>query len=97
MYFLFARVLHVYTVHIHLRCMYCTCVRKGYFDLSPLPELCIEETVGESLAADANSLQHSITPQLVQDEMGVDHSSPLQLVGDDATHKVGCGVAWSKK
>ena len=38
---------------------------------SPLPELSIEEAVGESLAADADALQNSVAPQLVQHQVSV--------------------------
>ena len=64
---------------------------------SPLSELGIEETVGESLAADSDALQHSIAPQLMQHQVSVYHAWSLQFIGNDATHKVGCCVAWGQK
>lgn len=54
----------------------------------PLPELVVEEAVGESFAADPDALQHTIAPQLVENKVGVDDASSLHLVGDDAADKV---------
>lgn len=59
----------------------------------PLPELLIEKPVGESLAADTDTLQYTIAAQLVQHQLSVNHAGTLDLVGDDATHKVRIGVA----
>ena len=37
--------------------------------LSPLSELLEDDAVGEALSADANPLEDSVTPQLVQDQV----------------------------
>ena len=58
-----------------------------------LPELLEGDPVGESLSADSDALEDTVTPQLVQDQGGVDFSRPLLVVGDDAPDKVGVGVA----
>ncbi len=44
---------------------------------SPLPELLEHDAVGESLSADSDALQHSVTPELLQDQVGV-HLPGLQ-------------------
>ena len=60
----------------------------------PLPELSVEETVRETLSADANTLKDSVAPQLVKNQVSVHQAGLLQLVGDDAADKVGRGVAY---
>ena len=62
---------------------------------SPLPELLVEQPVREALPADPDPLENTITPQLVEDKVGVNDSWLLQLIGDDASDKVGRGVAKS--
>lgn len=37
----------------------------------PLPELLVEKSVGETLPADTDSLQHTVAPQLVEDKVGI--------------------------
>ena len=37
----------------------------------PLPELLEDDAVGEALSADTDSLQHTIAPQLVQNQVRV--------------------------
>lgn len=37
-------------------------------NIQPLLEVCIEDPAGEALSADADALQHPVTPQLVQDQ-----------------------------
>ena len=59
----------------------------------PLPELLVEKPVRESLSADTDTLQHTVAAQLVQDQLSIDHTGTLHLVGDDATHKVRISVA----
>ena len=59
----------------------------------PLPELLIHHAIGEPLAADPDPLQDAVAAQLVEDEVGVDETRPLHLVGDDAANEVGVGVA----
>ena len=59
-----------------------------------MSELSIEETVGESLSTDTDALQYSVAPQLVKYEVCVYQSRFLQLIGNDAPHKVRGGVAW---
>jgi hypothetical protein len=39
----------------------------------PLPELGIKESIGETLSADADTLENSVAPQLVKDQMSVHH------------------------
>lgn len=38
---------------------------------SPLTELLEEDSVGESLPADTDALQHTVALQLIQDQMGI--------------------------
>lgn len=40
----------------------------------PLLELSIQDSIWESLPADPDALQNSVTPQLVQDQEGVNHT-----------------------
>ena len=54
----------------------------------PLPKLLVDEAIGESLAADANALQHSIAAELKQYELSINESCTLHLIGDDAADKV---------
>lgn len=44
---------------------------------SPLPELLEHDAVGESLSADSDALQHPVTPELLQHQVGV-HLPSLQ-------------------
>ena len=37
----------------------------------PLSELLEDDTVGEALSADTDPLQNTITPQLVQNQVGI--------------------------
>lgn len=84
--------MHELSIHLHLL-VYISCLHSSVA-LSPLSEFSIEETIGESLSADTDALQYSIAPQLVEYKMCVYQSSFLQFIGNDAPHKVGCGVAW---
>jgi hypothetical protein len=45
------------------------------FPWLPLSELLEDDAVGEALSADTDSLQNSITPQLVQNQMGLQLTS----------------------
>lgn len=45
--------------------------------LSPLPELLEDDAIGETLSADADALQHAVTAQLLQHQVGV-HLPSLQ-------------------
>ncbi len=54
----------------------------------PLSELLVNEFVGKALAANSDALQNTVAAELVKDKVGVDESGLLQLVGDDAAHKV---------
>lgn len=38
---------------------------------SPLAELLEDDSVGEPLSADSDSLQHTVTPQLLQDQVSI--------------------------
>lgn len=44
---------------------------------SPLPELLEHDAVGEALSADADALQHAVTAELLQHQVGV-HLAGLQ-------------------
>ena len=55
---------------------------------TPLPELLIQETVGEPFAADPDALKDTVAPQLVEHKVGVYHARALHLIGDDAADKV---------
>ena len=46
---------------------------------SPLPELLEHDAVGESLPADTDPLQHPVTPELLQHQVGV-HLPGLQHI-----------------
>ena len=48
----------------------------------PLPELLEDDAVGEALSADPDPLQNPVTPELVQDQVGLQLTS---LVGDRQT------------
>jgi len=37
----------------------------------PLPELLEDDPVGEALSADTDALQHTVAPQLIQHQVGV--------------------------
>ena len=63
------------------------------FATVPLPELLVQHAVGEPLAADPDPFEDAVAAQLVEDQVGVDEAGPLHLVGDDAAHEVGVGVA----
>ena len=54
----------------------------------PLLEVSILDPVGESLPADPDSLQHTVTAQLVHDQRILHGPGSLGLIGDDAAHKV---------
>ena len=57
-----------------------------------MPEICEQHTGGETFPTDTDSLQHTVTSQLMQDELAVDLSGFLVLIGDDATNEMGrCG------
>lgn len=42
---------------------------------SPLSELLEDDAIGEALSADANSLQHTVAPQLIQNQVGIQFTS----------------------
>lgn len=52
------------------------------FVYSPLTELLEEDSVGESLPADTDALQHTVALQLIQDQMGVQFPR-LRTTGQD--------------
>jgi len=41
----------------------------------PLSELLEDDAVGEALSADTDALQHTVAPQLVQDQVGIQFTS----------------------
>lgn len=43
--------------------------------VSPLSELLEDNAVGKALSADTNPFQHSIAPQLIQNQVGVQFAS----------------------
>ena len=55
----------------------------------PLFEVTILNPVGESLSADSDAFQHTVTAQLVHDQRVLHGPRSLGLIGDEATHKVG--------
>lgn len=59
--------------------------------LSPQFEVRIHHSVGETFTTDTNAFKYTVTSELMHDQMGVDHTRLLQLVGDDATDEVGLG------
>lgn len=61
----------------------------------PQLEVGVVHAVGESLTANTDTLQHTVTGQLVHDQVGIDEARLLQLVGNDATHEVRLGRAQS--
>merc|ERR550519_2082606 len=56
--------------------------------LVSLFEVSIDDSAGEALSADPNTLQHTVTPQLVDDQEVLHQTWSLGLVGNQATHKV---------
>ena len=48
----------------------------------------IFEFVGESFAANSDSLEHSVAGKLMHDQTRVDPSRLFDLVGNDATHEM---------
>lgn len=60
-----------------------------------LSEFLERNSVWEALSANTDALKHTVAPQLVKHQRCVDLSGPLLVVGDDASHKVGVGVAQS--
>jgi len=53
----------------------------------PLSELLENDTVGKSLSADTDSLQHPVTSQLVQNQVGVQFTS-LRREGISKKHSM---------
>lgn len=53
---------------------------------SPLPEFLEDDTIRESLSADADAFQHAVTPQLLQHQLGV-HPPRLQHSGQQTTNQ----------
>ena len=59
----------------------------------PLPEILEQHPWGESFSADTDSLQHTITSELMQHEVTINQTGFLLLVGDDASHEMRGGVS----
>ena len=57
----------------------------------PLPEILEQHTRWESFTADTDTFQDTITSQLMQDQLSVNCSWFLLLVGNDATDEMGRG------
>ena len=53
---------------------------------SPLSELLEHDAVGEALPADADALQHAVTAELLQHQVGV-HLPRLQQQHTQSTHR----------
>lgn len=60
----------------------------GYF-LVPLFEITIKDSVGETLPADPDTFQHTITAKLMHNKGVVHCTRSLGLIGNDAAYKVG--------
>ena len=59
----------------------------------PLPEIVKQHPRGESFTTDTDSLQHTITSQLMQHEVTINDTWRFGFVGDDATHEMRRGVS----
>ena len=59
----------------------------------PLPEIVKQHPRGESFTTDTDSLQHTITSELMQHEVTINHTGRLRLVRNDTTHEMGGGVS----
>jgi len=70
---------------VHERAIW-TCAGIQYF--VPLLEVSIGDPAGEALSTDPDALQHTVTPQLVDDQEVLHQPWTLGLVGNQATHKV---------
>lgn len=57
-------------------------------NFSPKLEVWIVHSVGEALAANTDTLEYTVTGELMHHEVRVNYAGLLQLVGDDATHEV---------
>ena len=62
------------------------------FHCLPLSEFLEGNSVGKTLSADTNTLQHTITPELVQDKAWFNHASLLVFIGNDAANKMRAGT-----
>lgn len=58
------------------------------FCASPLFELRVDNSAGESFTANSDTLKHTVTLELVKYKGGINHTGLFQLVGNDTTHKV---------
>ena len=52
-------------------------------------EVSVLESVGESLSADTDTLEHTVTSQLVQNQVWFNQGRGLALIGHDATDEMG--------
>jgi len=64
----------------------------GSEEFVTLAELLERDPVGETLPADTDTLEDTVAAELVENEGGVDLSTPLVVVGNDAANKVGVRV-----
>jgi len=64
----------------------------GGEDLVALLELGKGNALGETHADDTDTFEDTVAAELVEDEGGINDSGLLDLVGDDATDKVGVGL-----
>jgi len=51
-------------------------------------EIRILHAIGETLAANTDTFQHSVAGQLIQHQSRIQNSAAFQLVGDDATDEM---------
>lgn len=64
-----------------------------YITLLPLSELLEDDAVGEALSANTDTLQHTITPQLIQNKVGVQFTSlEKERFADEQPAKTCCSA-----
>ena len=63
----------------------------GLDDDEPMPELCINTSVGEASSTDPDALQHTVAGELVHHQGGVQQARRLVVVGDNTTDEVRVG------
>ena len=54
----------------------------------PLFKLGVDDPVGEALPTDTDTLEHTVTLELVENEGGINQARLLQLIGDDTTDEM---------
>lgn len=56
--------------------------------LSPLSEIRVHHSIGESFATNTDTLKHAVAGELMHHEMGIDDSRLFQFVRDDTTNEM---------